>query len=267
MDTHADGQAAGRSGSRLGEMDRRRWLCVRRGQLAPAVEGTVMETRTIRRTSVTLPALHEDDLSVVASLDPRQDRIADFTYADVQLRELALTGVHLLGGRITEAVAQRTRFEELRVDSVTFSGCDLSDLRWTDSKVSRVVFTGCKLMGAALTDLTLDNVLLENCRLDYATFTHVRATGPVILSKCSLRETEFASVDFSAVLFDGCDLTGAEFSGGQYRDLDLRGNDLSRLRGVGSLRQVIIDRPQTQQLAEALAADLDVTYGEDVDEF
>ncbi|WP_178391170.1 hypothetical protein [Streptomyces uncialis] len=45
--------------------------------------------------------------------------------------------------------------------------------------------------------------------------------------------------------------------------LDLRGNDLSQLRGLSSLRQVIIDRAQTLQLAEALTAELDITYGEE----
>lgn len=48
--------------------------------------------------------------------------------------------------------------------------------------------------------------------------------------------------------------------------LDLRGNDLSQLRGLSSLKKVVIDRAQTFQLAEALAAELDVTYGENLPE-
>ncbi|WP_433225795.1 hypothetical protein [Microtetraspora malaysiensis] len=35
------------------------------------------------------------------------------------------------------------------------------------------------------------------------------------------------------------------------------------LRGLSSLRGVIIDRPQVGQLAEAFAAELEVTYGAD----
>ncbi|GGZ92835.1 hypothetical protein GCM10010344_70650 [Streptomyces bluensis] len=97
------------------------------------------------------------------------------------------------------------------------------------------------------------------------TLTRVRAAGPVIFSQCSLRETTFEAADLSAAAFNDCDLRLAEFDSGTYRSLDLRGNDLSQLRGLASLKQVIIDRAQTLQLAEALAAELDVTYGEDLE--
>lgn len=173
--------------------------------------------------------------------------------------------MHLLGGSITGVRAQRTRLEDLLVDSVTFTDCDLSHLRWTGGRVSRAVFTGCKLTGAAFEDSTWDNVVMEKCRLDFATFTRVRATGPVVFSKCSLVEAEFTSVDLTDAVLDDCDLTKTEFSGGQYRGLDLRGNDLSKLRGVGVLKRIIIDPPQTPQLGQALATVLDVTYGQDVD--
>ncbi|WP_371782613.1 hypothetical protein [Streptosporangium subroseum] len=58
---------------------------------------------------------------------------------------------------------------------------------------------------------------------------------------------------------DDCDLTLAEFDDGKYRGLDLRGNDLSGLRGVSTLKRIIIDRPQLQGLAEAFASDLEIT--------
>ncbi|WP_177244828.1 pentapeptide repeat-containing protein [Streptomyces sp. yr375] len=190
--------------------------------------------------------------------------VTDFHYTDADLRDLDLSDAHLMDGRITGLKAQRTRLDKLRVDSVEFTGCDLASLRWTDSKVSRAVFRDCKLMGGVLEDVTLDNVLFENCRLDYSAFTRVRATGPVIITKTSLRETTFAACDLSAALLDDCDLRLTEFDGGKYRGLDLRGNDLSRLRGLASLKQIVIDQAQTLQLAEALAAELDVTFGEDL---
>ncbi|MFE7115133.1 pentapeptide repeat-containing protein [Streptomyces sp. NPDC057654] len=226
-----------------------------------------MAKRTIRRTSVTLPSLDEPGLylSQVTSLDSGRGRLAEFHYAGADLRDLDLAGAHLLDGRVTGLKAQRTRLDELRVDSVEFTGCDLASLLWANSKVSRAVFRDCKLMGAALEDLTLDNVLFENCKLDYSSLTRIRAVGPVIFSQCTLREATFAAADLSAALLDGCDLRQAEFDGGNYRGLDLRGNDLSQLRGVTSLKQVTIDRVQTLQLAEALAAALDVTYGEEHD--
>ncbi|WP_194292516.1 pentapeptide repeat-containing protein [Streptomyces katsurahamanus] len=226
-----------------------------------------MITRTIRRTSVTLPSVNEPGLylSNISSLEGGRGRIAEFQYADTGLRDLDLADTHLMDGRITGLTAQRTRFDRLRVDSVEFTGCDLSSLQWSDSKISRVVFTGCKLMGASLDGLTLDHVVFEDCRLDYCTFAGVQAKGPVIFSRCSLREATFTGTDLGSGLFADCDLRLTEFDTGGYRDLDLRGNDLSQVRGVGALQRVIVNRSQTLQLAEALAAELELTYGEDPD--
>ncbi|WP_414169132.1 pentapeptide repeat-containing protein [Streptoverticillium reticulum] len=226
-----------------------------------------MDTRTIRRTSVTLPVLNEPGLylSNVTSLDSGRGRVAEFHYADADLRDLDLADAHLLNGRIAGLKAQRTRLEKLRVDSVEFSGCELSSLQWADSKISRVVFRDCKLMGALFEDVTLDNVLFVDCKLDYSALTRVRSAGPVIFAKTSLRETTFTDADLSAALIDDCDLRLTEFVGGKYRGLDLRNNDISQLRGLSSLKQIVIDQAQKLQLAEALAAELDVAFGEDVD--
>lgn len=166
--------------------------------------------RTIRRTSVALPALsapglHLSDvtsLEGVSSPEGARVRVAEFQYDDAGLRDLDLAGTHLVDGRVRGLTAQRVRFEGLRVDSVEFSGCELSSLRWTDSKVPRAVFRDCRLVGAVLEDLVLDNVLFEDCKLDYSTFTHVRTAGPVIFSRCSLRESAFTEVDLGATLLD-----------------------------------------------------------------
>ena len=226
-----------------------------------------METRTIRRTTVTLPTLDEPGLRLarLTSLAGEHGRVAGFHYADADLRDLDLADTHLMDGRITGLRARRGRLTRLRVDSVEFGGCDLTAPRWTDSRISRTVLRDCKLMGAMFEDVTLDHVLFENCRLDYGVFARVRAVGPVILVGCSLRETTFTSVDLGGALFDDCDLRLTEFDGGRYGGLDLRGNDLSRLRGLASLGRIVIDRAQSLQLAEALAVELDVAFGEDLD--
>ncbi|MGW1194416.1 pentapeptide repeat-containing protein [Streptomyces sp. NPDC002536] len=225
-----------------------------------------MSTRTVRRTSVTLPALDEPGLhlSSVVSLESGRGRVAEFTYADAVLRELNIAEGQLLDGRVLRLRAQRTLLEDLRVDSVEFSGCELSSLRWSGGKLSRVAFSDCKIMGGAFEDVVFDNVLFDKCRLAYTTFSRVRAAGPVVFSECSLREATFSSCDLGAAAFDTCMMEKTEFDGGRYTGFDLRGNDLSAVRGVSSLRRMLIDRPQTLQLAQALAADLDVTFGEDL---
>ena len=227
-----------------------------------------MQNRTFGRVSVTLPSLNEPGiyLSTVPSLEGGRGTVQDFKYADADLRTLDLADTHLITGRVTGLLAQRTQFAEVRIDSVEFADSDLGAAQWTDSKLSRVVFRNCKLLGATLSGVALDNVLFEGCKLDYATFDQVRAVGPVAFSKCVLSEATFNGCDLGSAAFDDCALRLTEFGRGKYQGCDLRGNDLSAIRGVGALAGVVIDRAQQTQLAEALAAELDVTYGEDLDD-
>ncbi|MEU8272094.1 pentapeptide repeat-containing protein [Sphaerisporangium sp. NPDC049002] len=205
--------------------------------------------------------MNDADLDDVDSLEGEHGKLRDFRYADARLRELPLSGTQLMDGRITGLTTQRARLEELRLHSVEFSACDLSGLRWEDSKLSRVTFTDCKMLGAAWENVTLDDVVFERCKLDLAAVTRLRAIGPVIFTGCTLREARFVGSDLSDVAFDECDLYLTEFDGGTYRGCDLRRNDLSSLRGVSALKKIIVDRPQLQGLAEAFAAELEITVG------
>jgi hypothetical protein len=51
-----------------------------------------------------------------------------------------------------------------------------------------------------------------------------------------------------------------EFVGGSYSNFDLRGNDLSMVRGAANLRGAIVSRSQRQELAEALVSELELNY-------
>ncbi|MFH9351273.1 pentapeptide repeat-containing protein [Kitasatospora sp. NPDC017646] len=227
-----------------------------------------MDSRTFGRVTVTLPTLNEPGLylSNVTSLDSARGIVQDFQYSDADLRDLDLTDTSLITGRVSGLRADRFQLDKVRLDSVEFDTCDLATARISDSKLSRVVFRNCKIMGANLNGLAMDNVLFENCKLDYASFEQVRATGPVAFSKCVLTETTFTGCDLTGAVLDACTLRLTEFGRGKYKDLDLRGNDLTSLRGVASLGKVVIDRAQQAELAEALIAELDVTFGDTLDE-
>lgn len=222
-----------------------------------------MDRLTIRDTTAELPAFDSDvELTPVSSLD-EQEVTADFLLDGGSLRSLDLEHVRLLTGKVQELRTARAAFTEVRSDSVEFSGCDFSSLNWTASKLTRVRFTNCKLLGAQLSDMTMEHVVFANCKFDYATVERLKTTGPVIFFGCSLSEAQFDGCDLSSVLFDGCSMSLTEFSRGTYRGCDLRGNDLSSARGVANLHGIVIDRAQTLQLAEALAADLGVTFGDE----
>lgn len=222
-----------------------------------------MDRLTIRGTTAELPAFDPDvELTPITSLDG-QEVTSDFLFDGGSLRSLDLEHVRLLTGKVQELRTARATFTEVRGDSVEFSGCELSSLNWTASKLTRVRFTNCKLLGAQLSDMTMEHVVFANCKLDYATVERLKTTGPVLFFGCSLAEVQFDGCDLSNALFDGCSMSLTEFSRGTYQGFDLRGNDLSSARGVANLRGMVIDQAQTLQLAEALATDLGVTFGDE----
>jgi uncharacterized protein YjbI with pentapeptide repeats len=204
----------------------------------------------------------EVELAPTRSLDS-SEMTSGFLYEGASLRSLDLNSVRLITGQIREVRAARADFTDMRMDSVDFTACDFSSLVWADSKLSRVRFTNCKLLGAELTSLTLENVVFANCKLDYAVLAKIKATGPVVFSGCSLAEAEVESCDLSNTAFDGCSLRLTEFGRGSYQGCDLRGNDLSTVRGVSNLRRVAIGQGQVIQLAEALVTELEINFPED----
>ncbi|MBC3844047.1 hypothetical protein GXW82_39200 [Streptacidiphilus sp. 4-A2] len=78
-----------------------------------------------------------------------------------------------------------------------------------------------------------------------------------------LAEAEFSRSDLTEMVFDSCTLRQTEFGPGTYRDTDLRGSDLSTLRGAGNLKRAIISPFQESELARALISDLDLTVADD----
>lgn len=224
-----------------------------------------MDQITIRQTSAELPRFDEEaGLDLVSRLGTESRLVADFQFGDATLAALDLANAHLLHGKIRALNAGQATISTARMDCVEFTGCNLSSLRWTGGKLSRVRFDTCKFLGARFDGVTMEHVVFTGCKLDYATLDQIRVTGPVLFADCSLREAELTGCDLAGSLFDGCDLRLTGFGPGHYRRCDLRGNDLSALTGASHLKHVIIDHAQAMQLGEALAAELEVTFGEDL---
>ncbi|MFF2813831.1 pentapeptide repeat-containing protein [Streptomyces sp. NPDC058000] len=224
-----------------------------------------MDTITFDRVTLALPGLDEPGLylSNVESLVSGRGIVQDFQYTDAQLRSLELENTQLITGRITRLRTAQSQVNEVRLNSVEVDGTDLGNAQWADSKLSRVVFRNCKIMGGTLAGLTFEDVLFENCKLDYTAFEKVRAAGPVVFSKCSLAEASFHDCDLSNAIFKDCVLRMTQFGKGRYKGADLRGNDLSAIRGLTHLSKVRIDPAQQAELAQALVAELDITIGDD----
>ncbi len=222
-----------------------------------------METLTIRDTTADLPVLNPDELTAVSMLQPDDGRLSLFSYSGKDLRALELTQAQLYDGRISEVTAERVDLDQVRMSSVEFTGCDLATLTLSNSRLSRVWFTNCRLLGARLESLVLEDVVFQDCKIDYATLTGVTAKGPVIFIGCSLIETELEGCDLSGAAFEDCVLRATSFQPGTYRGTDLRGNDLSVIRGGVNLKRILIDRHQLPDLSLVLVDELGITIAAD----
>jgi uncharacterized protein YjbI with pentapeptide repeats len=219
---------------------------------------------TIRETSADLPLFPEEmELTQVSSLGPNGGLVSHFELRHISMRTLELINLRLLDGKINSVRTEATSMRSLNVQSVAFTDCDLSSLKWDGGKISRTRFDSCRLLGARFDNVTFEHVVFTDCKMDYAMLNQVRASKPAMFIRCGLRETAFNGCDLSCSLFDECDLTQTTFGQGRYKSCDLRGNDLSALNGVQHLQRIIIDRIQLLQLTEALAADLNMTFGDD----
>lgn len=84
----------------------------------------------------------------------------------------------------------------------------------------------------------------------------------MVFRECSLEEAWFSGCDLGRVVFDGCRMAATSFERSAAGGMDLRGNDLSGLRGVASLRRAVIEPYQALELGRALVGDLELSLPE-----
>jgi len=202
------------------------------------------------------------ELIRLSSLSRVTGRISRFSIDDLAVRELELRDVGLEEGKIRLLRAESVGLKGFSARSLQFTGCNLGRLRWSGGTISKVWFESCKLLGAGFDRVTMEHVVFTDCKLGYSTFSRIRGAGPVMFVRCSLREAEFEDCHLARALFDECEPVLANFGDGRYTGCDLRGNDLSAVTGIHNLKSVIVDRAQLLQLAKALAAELQVTFGD-----
>ena len=216
-----------------------------------------MKHLAIRDTRAALPNL---DAAVLEDIETLESSLllSDFRLAGAEMRSLELSGQRLATGYVSGLRTQKAKLSDLLLDSVDFAGCELSRATFTGGKWSRVRLTDCKILSGQFRDLTFENVVFDHCKLDLAVFQAVTAKGPVIFRNCSLEETWFTGCMLSHVAFEDCRMVATAFQRSTCKGTDLRGNDLSRICGIPSLAQAVIDPAQVLQLGHALVTDLEL---------
>ena len=116
---------------------------------------------------------------------------------DQGLKDTVVEGVDWANRRTPGAQVRRA---ELRTTRLT--GAELGEAALTD-----VVFADCRLDLAGLRNATLERVLFRDCRMDECDLYGARLSD-VLFERCTLREATFSGVTIARVELRGCDLTG-----------------------------------------------------------
>ena len=171
-------------------------------------------------------------------LDPSDD-VVEAEFADLDLREMDGSHSRMVRCELRRVQLTAARFRAAVLVDVCFEHCELSGVDFHEASLTRVEFRDCRMTGINLSQATLRHVRWTDCKLDdanlrAATVDHGWAQG------CSCVELDAYDSELTAVRFDACDLTRADFSKVRIAGLDLRGSTIESMVGASGLRNLTI---------------------------
>ncbi len=140
-------------------------------------------------------------------------------------------GCLLRGVSLEDADAAGLRMRDTRVEA--------SDLAHWDVRgglLERVEVVGTRLTGTVWTEGALKSVLFHECKMDFALLRMVR-TELCVFEGCNLTDADFYGADLSGAVFRGCDLSRADFSQARLGGAEVRDCRLDGLRGVPAVME------------------------------
>lgn len=194
---------------------------------------------------------------------PDNDLSDDGVYLSMQYESLDLSG-----GRAEDVEFERCRFRETsfsatilrraNLTDVEFIGCDLANLRLSDSRIFSAFVDRSRMTGTAMTDCGFRDVLFSGCRADLSSFRFARFKN-VVFRNCNLTEANFQGADLTGARFEGCKLVGSQFSNAKMQGARLSDCDLWGVAGIQSFQGAIVAAADAQSLVLALASALGIT--------
>jgi uncharacterized protein YjbI with pentapeptide repeats len=124
---------------------------------------------------------------------------------------------------------------ETGLTDVIIRDADWANRRVTRASVLRAELHTVRLTGADLAESTFRDVRFVGCRLDLAA-ARLSTFERVVFTDCRLEEVDLYGSKLKDVLFERCVLREATISGVKAERVDLRGCDLTALRGAEALR-------------------------------
>jgi uncharacterized protein YjbI with pentapeptide repeats len=128
----------------------------------------------------------------------RDSDVAGARLPRLDLRNCRVSGANLANVAVSDGVAERCAFENVR----------LTGFSWHEGILRDVSFRGCRIDMASFAASRLERVLFEGCMLAQAELQDARLSA-VVFVDCDMREIDLAGVRLSA----GCELRGCVLDG------------------------------------------------------
>lgn len=194
--------------------------------------------------------------------------VEDHDFEDeVTYRRLEFSGWDLSGRSAESVEFEQCRFRNVELGGTTlvrsrFADClfetsNIANLRVDKSSMARVELSVLRMTGVHWIDGMLRDVTVSQCRADLTSFRFT-AFHHVVFEGCNLTRADFQNADVSGVQFTGCDLTGAQFSQATMADTRFSNCILAGIGGVTSFAGAIVASGDLVGLSYTLAAALGI---------
>ena len=177
---------------------------------------------------------------------------SDVSFAHAELvgqeaRDVTFDTVHFKHARLGGTLLSTPHLRDVRFDT-----CDFAEAAWDKAQMARIEVIDSRLLGFKAIEARIQDALFKGCNGTLALFWSTTFKA-VRFQTCVLREASFYDADLSAVVFDRCDLRGADLRGAKVAGADFRGSQVEGMRVEGcDLRGVVIDPTQAVVFAGLL---------------
>jgi uncharacterized protein YjbI with pentapeptide repeats len=144
--------------------------------------------------------------------------------------------LELAGGVLGGDLAGRA-LRTFELTDAVVEPADWANLRAPRLQLTRVELRGVRLTGSELGEATLRDIVFTDCRLDLVGF-RLATLERVAFRDCRLDELDLYGARLVDVAFERCTLREATISGARLERCELRGCDLTGLRGADRLAGV-----------------------------
>lgn len=203
---------------------------------------------------------------------PEHDLVNDAEYQTLSFLGGDLSGWDLSGRSATSVELTQCRFHGVdlsgtTLDRAVFTDCvfdtsNLANLRADKSSLIRIELSALRMTGFHWTGGLVHDVRFTGSRLDLSVFRCADFTR-VLFERCNLVGADFANADLGGAQFLDCDLTGAQFSHARMEGTRFTRCTLVDIGGVTSWHGAIVRSQDILALSYTLATALGITIVDD----